>query len=686
MKTRRTVLALAALLTVQAAQADLVMLLSANKTHYQINGQSLRFEGGELHLLLRDGLVVLDGACVIDPQLFFFGPSNIPPCPLGATGFVATGDVDRDGVRDDNQYWSVAGVIPAFVVEPSRPEIPELFSGPYSKLPRPLQNFRDDAVVTFYDISTAVVRQYDQARYELNRPYGSVRQVETALALGEVLASGDIQVVVTGADFESSPVVIEVPVVGPLVGIPPNPPTPGQTGPEWAAAVRTALAANPEISAFYGVGGTGSLITLTEIVPNGNDNTLNIDLQPGSAAVVGLPSTISLNTTVGSFNSPAAALGQMNDEIVPGQYIFTFPRLGSPDINPVAIPVTIVPNLEAVNPAARTRAGFRFTSGTWRPDTQKGGIYQMDPRLISKITWTGNDRTVIRPGDVFHFSILNDAEDFLLFPPTVPQNPVLLPVPTVQQYNMPPFFFDVGQTGVMNLNYSRNLLSNGVAGDFSERRFRAHVEMVDSFNGFVQTTFPLGTTRRDLTQGGDVDKDGMSNIDEFAFQFPTNEDITASAREQFVPGPVGIEEFYRVITKVPTPIIDPQDKPDAPVAAFLDAENHVVFEVPVRPRTGNTLRYTFTETLPGARKGRKIRIGTTYEFAEPRTVTSTVPVIIEVKRVNAARETLGFSVRPTPNNITLTQEFIVLRSKEPVADPDAPLPTLKVVVSAVTLK
>jgi hypothetical protein len=683
MKTRRTLLTLASLLTVQAAQADLIMNLSANKTHYQTGPQALRFEGGELDLFLRDGLVILD-ACAIHPQLFFFGPSNIPPCPLGATGFVATGDVDRDGVRDDNQYWSVASVIPAFVIEPSRPEIPQLYSGPPSKLPRPLQNFRDDAVVTFYDVSTAVVRQYDQSRYELIRPYGSVRQVETALALGNVLADGDIEVIVTGADIVGSPLTVSVPVLGPNP-LPLPDGTPGQTGPEWAAAVRQVLGATPAITDFYSVGGAGNSITLSEIVPNGNDPTLNIDLQPGSAVVIGLPSSVSLNTTIGAFNAPVAALKQMNEEIVPGQYIFTFPRLGSPDLNPVAIPVTIVPNLEAVNPAARTRAGFRFTSGSWYKETPgEDAFYQMDPRLINKITWTGNDRTVIRPGDQFYFSILNDAEDFLLFPPTVPQNPVLLPIPTVQQYNLPPFFFDVGQTGVMNLRYQRNLRSNGVAGDFSQRRFRAKVLMVDSFNGFVQTTFPLGTTKRDLTPGGDVDKDGMSNVEEFAFQFPTNEDISASAREQFIPN--GAEEFFRVVTKVPNPVIDPASKPTAPAAPFLDAENHIVFEVPIRPRTGNTLRYNFVEVIPGRKKAKKIKLGVDYELLENREVTSTIPVILEVKNVNAARETLSIELRTEPDEVILTQEFLVLRSKEPVADPGAPLPDLRVTVGAATLR
>ena len=679
MKTRRTLLTLASLFIVQSANAELIMELSADKTHYQVSGQSLRFEGGQLNLHLRDGNVFLDGACVIDPQLFFFGPSNIPPCPLGATGFIATGDVDRDGVRDDNQYWSVASVVPAFVVEPSRPEIPQLYSGPPSKLPRPLQNFRDDAVVTFYDISTDVVRQYDLTQYELIRPYGSVRQVETALALGDVLVTGNINVVVTGSEIVGSPLTISVPVVE------------DQTGAEWAAAVRAALEGTAAVTDFYSVGGDGNLITLSEISPNGNDATLNISLEPDTAVVIGLPSTVSLNTTIGAFNAPVAALKQMNEEIVPGQYIFTFPRLGSPDLNPVAIPVTIVPTLEAVNPASRTRAGFRYTSGTWN-----GDVYQMDPRLINKVTWTGNDRTVVRPGDQIYFSILNEAEDFLLFPPTVPQNPVLLTVPTVQQYNMPPFFFDVGQKGVMNLRYQRNLFTSGVSGDFSARRFRAKLDFVDSFNGFVQTTFPLGTTKRDLSPAGDVDKDGTPNIEEFAFQFPTNEDIGASAREQFVPLPGDIppafqglgltSAFSRVVTKVPNPIIDPASQPTPPAAPFLDADDRVVFEVPFRPRTGNTLRYNFVEFQAGKKRGKKVKIGTDYTL-EFREVTSSVPAIIEVKLIFPdTRETVGFNTRALPTTVNLTQQFLVLKSVNPVADPDAELPDLRVTLSAVTVK
>ena len=224
METRRILLAAASLLATVTAQADVAMSLSANKLFYQTSPLVVRFETGSLEIFVRDGLVILDAACVVDPQLFFFPPSNIPPCPLGATGFVASGDVDRDGVRDDNQYWSVSTVIPALVIEPARPELCQLYSAPPSKLPRPLTNFADDSVVTFFDISTAFVQQFDQSRYELIRPYGSVRQVETVVALGDVtpLGGGTVDAVVTGVDIVGSPLTVTFNV------------TNGQTGGEWA--------------------------------------------------------------------------------------------------------------------------------------------------------------------------------------------------------------------------------------------------------------------------------------------------------------------------------------------------------------------------------------------------------------------------------------------------------------------
>lgn len=675
METRRILVAAASILASVTAHADVAMSLSVDKLHYQISPMTLRFETGVLDIFVRDGLVILDPACAIDPQLFFFPPSNIPPCPLGATAFVASGDVDRDGVRDDNQYWSVTDVIEALVIEPARPELPQLYSAPPSKLPRPLDNFIDDSVVTFFDISTAFVQQFDQSRYELIRPYGSVRQVETVLALGDVapLGGGTVDAIVTGVDIIGTPLAVTFTVDN------------AQTGAEWAEALRTALAETPAVDNFYIIGGAGNIVTLTERVPNGNDPSLNVALVPNTAFVAGLPSLTSFDTTTGTFNAPAAALKQMNDEIIPGQYVFTFPRLHDPD-RPVAIPVTIVPTLEAVNPAARTRQGFRFTTGTWR-----GDVYQMDPRTITRVKWVGNDRTVVRPGDQIFFSVMNEAEDFLLFPPTVPQNPVFLPTPTAQQYTIPPFFFDVGQAGVMELLYQRTLFTSGISADTSTRQFRAKVEMVDSFAGYAAITLPAGSAKREYAPGANFDRDSMTNLEEFAFQFPTNEDINARAREQFVPlatdipGPLQgfgfVSQFNKVVSKLPNPIIDGGVQPVGPVPAIIDG-GKAVFEVPFRPRTGNTLRYSFGIKDPAKKKPTKIKIGVDY-LQSFREVNSVVAATIQVKIVDPADgSTIALVTRAAPTNVNLTQQILRITS---VADV-AVAPDIRVTLSAVTLK
>ncbi|WP_193210460.1 hypothetical protein [Luteolibacter marinus] len=677
MQTHRIVATVASLMCLAAAQADVYMGLGADQLHYQESALKVRFDSGELNLILRDGLVVL-APCSVDPQLFFFTPSI--PCPLGATGFIAQGDVDRDGVRDDNQYWSVATVVPALLIEPSRQDLVQLFAAPPSKLPRPLQNFRDDSLVAFYDISTPTVRHFDQSRYEFVRRYGSVRQVETTIARGLVgpagAGAGTIILTVTGADIPNSPVVVEIDAEI-------------QTAAEWANTARLALGANADITSVYSVGGTGANIVLTELVADGNDPTLNIAIEAGTATLAELPIPTSLNTLAGTYvGTPAAALKQMGEELVPGQYTFTFPRLGSPDLNPVAIPVTVVPYVEAYGAGRQARKGFRFTQASW-----DGDYYQMDPRVITSIDWQGNDRSVIRPGDEIYFSILNEAEDFLLFPPTVPQNPVLLSTPTVTSYTMPPFFFTVGDEGVINLRFQRNLPSNGVAYDVSQRVFRARTRMVDSYYGYAPVTLPIGTSKRDLDPKSNIDGDSMTNIEEFAYQFPTNEDINASAKEQYDPGVSDtfdfVEQFSRVVTKFPDPINDPLVQPDGPAAPYLDADNHIVFEVPYRPRIGTSLKYQFVEYITnkrGKKRAKKLKNITkdwTLELSDP--VEETVNVLIEIKVIDTATGDVTAIQSGGNMDVTLGRQYLVLRSLEPVADPLAPLPELGVIPTAVKI-
>lgn len=567
METHRILAAaVATVILSPAANADVAMALSANRTYYQTNAFNLRFDGGELDLLFVDGAFAYDATCPLNGSPAFYPPSEIPPCQIGATGFVASGDLDGDGVRDDSSYWSITDIQPALVVEPSRPELCELMAGPPSKLPRPLDAFKDETRVVFYNIRTPAVSQYDLTQYHLERPYGP---------------------------------------------------------------------------------GTGEL-------------------------------------------------RRMNEEIVTGQYVFTFPRLTMPDLNPVAYAVTIAPTLNALDPGNRTQAGFRFTTGSWSNE-----FYQMDPRLINRIRWTGNDRTIVRAGDQIYFSILDPTESSIEFPPTVPQNPVLLANPTVQTYNMPPFFFVVGDEGVMNLEYNRFLRSSGVSFDSSDRDFRAKVIFVDSFNGFAQSVLPTGTPKRDRSYKGDVDHDGMTNGDEFAFDQITNEHVNASAKAQFpfpgqleivnpplpVPRPPGTipagAEYYTLISTSPPPMTNPNEKPAGPVGPYLDAENHVVFEVPIRPRTGSTVKYQFQQYFPNQRKGQKLKFDGSWTL---ETVTETVTETHTIQWEYIDPDFLTRTTGQDEVDVEIEVSKYVLRSAEPVVDPLAELPDIRVQVTPTALK
>lgn len=94
-------------------------------------------------------------------------------------------------------------------------------------------------------------------------------QVETATAVGTVTEDGDVAVTVTSADLASSPKVISVPVVT------------NDDASNIALAIRTALAADADISAVFTVSGATDAIILTKKIHTPNDGTLNIAIAAG---------------------------------------------------------------------------------------------------------------------------------------------------------------------------------------------------------------------------------------------------------------------------------------------------------------------------------------------------------------------------------------------------------------------
>ena len=133
-------------------------------------------------------------------------------------------------------------------------------------------------------------------------------QVETATAAGSITGSGNASVVVTAAGMNNSPKTISVAV------------TNGDTAATWAGKVRTALAADTDVSTTFTVGGSTTSITLTRKAATGltfagtsipeyyaNDGTLNISLDNGTCTGITTAAT-SANTTAGVATSGANIL------------------------------------------------------------------------------------------------------------------------------------------------------------------------------------------------------------------------------------------------------------------------------------------------------------------------------------------------------------------------------------------
>lgn len=124
-------------------------------------------------------------------------------------------------------------------------------------------------------------------------------QVETATAAGTIGTSGNAEVIVTASGMTGSPKTLSVAVES------------GDTASVWAGKVRTALAADTDVTALFTVSGTGADIVLTRdptytdtvggttvnVYP-ANDATLNISLDNDTCTGITTAAT-SADTTAG---------------------------------------------------------------------------------------------------------------------------------------------------------------------------------------------------------------------------------------------------------------------------------------------------------------------------------------------------------------------------------------------------
>lgn len=116
-----------------------------------------------------------------------------------------------------------------------------------------------------------------------NVPVGTA-QVETATGAGTVTGAGNALVTVTSARFSGNRV-LNVPVTTGASAV-------------WMAAVRAALAGDPEVNEHFTVGGTGATAVLTSRQNLANDATLNVALATGTATGITAAAN-STDTTAG---------------------------------------------------------------------------------------------------------------------------------------------------------------------------------------------------------------------------------------------------------------------------------------------------------------------------------------------------------------------------------------------------
>ena len=114
-----------------------------------------------------------------------------------------------------------------------------------------------------------------------------IPQVETATAAGTITGgAGNATVIVTALGMTNSPKTISVAVSN------------GDTASAWATKVRTALAADVDVNAFFAISGATTAIILTARNAAANDATMNCSLANGTSSGITAAPT-SANTTAG---------------------------------------------------------------------------------------------------------------------------------------------------------------------------------------------------------------------------------------------------------------------------------------------------------------------------------------------------------------------------------------------------
>lgn len=220
---------------------------------------------------------------------------------------------------------------------------------------------------------------------------------------------------------------------------------------------------------------------------------------------------------------------KLEDEIVPGVYHFSFPRLHQPVINVPVSPV-IYPMAEGAAEKNNQKSGVRINTGA---NWTKSGFMEISYIKPNVITWSGFDPSVVHAVvDTLYFSLrfLSNPADptstVSYYDPVRRESPasvfptyvsgsdprIQLATPFQNTFTLPPVFRS-GTTAVVELELQRAFQTGGVTFDLSNRKFQVPIMVVNRYSDYQDLRFPATTKKTALLD--DYDGDGFNNLTEW---------------------------------------------------------------------------------------------------------------------------------------------------------------------------
>lgn len=246
---------------------------------------------------------------------------------------------------------------------------------------------------------------------------------------------------------------------------------------------------------------------------------------------------------------------KFDQDIVPGVYHYSFPRLGYPQI-PAPIVAQIYSMPEGLQNRNNKLEGFQYTSINENKVT-KDGFVKLSYVRPNDFNWRAlTPNNVFVAADQLSFSIRvmkdpsnpNSDTDLVdnysgkaqaIFPDYTNEGDpkVYLPNPFTSTFVTPPVLAG-GTKGIAEIQLQRALQTGGVTYDFSSRKFQIPVTVINEYSEFKEANFFSSKAKGAILD--DSDGDGYNNLNEWILDSnPTDANSTPAA-----PTPVYVADLY----------------------------------------------------------------------------------------------------------------------------------------------